>query len=104
MSVLAEADSSCADSRRPVSVGSRIRRVGCAVAAPVAGRIESVGSTIALFVDLGRHGLSLLEFRRNKRRYIDGIFLSSRHSLELRTLLDRQRPMIDIALNNRGAI
>src|SRR5262245_10363147 len=107
MSVLAEADNSaCADSRRPVSVGSRIRGVGCAVVPPVAGlrRIESVGSAIALFVDPKRHGLSLLEFRRDKRRYIDGIFLSSRHSLELRILLDCQRSMIAIAVNNRGAI
>src|SRR5262245_5533917 len=71
---------------------------------PGLGRIEAVGSAVTLHVDVDRHRLSVWVFRRDKRRYIDGIFLSSRHSFELRILLDCQRAMINIALNNSGAI
>src|SRR5262245_45603676 len=71
---------------------------------PGLGRIEAVGSAVTLRVDVDRHRLSVWVFRRDKRWYIDGIFLSSRHSFELRILLDCQRAMINIALNNSGAI
>src|SRR5215475_10281218 len=43
-------------------------------------------------------------FCRNERRRVDDVFLPSRHSLKLRILLYRQRAMIDIALDDRGAV
>jgi hypothetical protein len=47
--------------------------------------------------------MRLAAVRLNARRGIDGIFQSSRPSLELRILLNRQRPMEDIAGNDSGA-
>src|SRR5262249_47010027 len=54
-------------------------------------------------VVVDRHGLGLREIRWDARRRNDGIFLSARHSLELRILFDCQRAMIDIALYHSRA-
>jgi hypothetical protein len=63
-------------------------------------RLRFVGSS----ADVDRRGLRPVAVRLNARRGIDGIFQSSRRSLELRILLNRQRPMEDIAGNDSGAI
>src|SRR5215469_4514852 len=65
--------------------GLRIETVGCAVALTVA--VDCVGAV----------GL-------NARRRINRIFVPARHSLEPSALLDRQRSMENIALNDSGAI
>src|SRR5262245_60267720 len=49
-------------------------------------------------------GLYRWAFRWDGRGLIDDNFLASRHSLELRVLLDCQGTVIDIALNYSGAI
>jgi hypothetical protein len=59
---------------------------------------------LALTVAVVRHGPRLRGSRWDERRRIDGVFLSSRHSLEMRILLDCQGPMKDIAVNDCGAI
>jgi len=63
-------------------------------------RIETIRHAVALTVAVGRKDLGM----RCARRHIDCIFLSSRHSLESRILLDRQCSMENIALNDRSTI
>ena len=90
----------------PQTLAQGLRESNAPSPRPLPGlrRIGVVGGAVTLRVDVDRRRLSVWEFHRDKRRYIDGTFLSSRHSLELGILLDRQRAMINIALNNSGAI
>ena len=57
----------------------------------------SVALTVAVDRGLGRGAVRL------NARNIDRIFASSRYSLELSILLERQRSMENIALNDTGA-
>src|SRR5262245_25939814 len=65
-------------------------------------QVEAFRCAVALSVDV--HSLCLRAFRRDQRWHADNVFLSSRHSLELRILLDCQRAVIDIALDHSGAV
>src|SRR5262249_6664017 len=65
-------------------------------------QIEPVRRAVALPVHVD--DLSRCVFCRNERRRVDDVFLPSRHSLKLRILLYRQGAMIDIALDDRGAV
>jgi hypothetical protein len=62
------------------------------------------GYAVVRSVVVHRHGLRLREVCWDARRHMDDVFLSSRHSLELRILLDCQGPMKDFALNDSRAI
>ena len=65
-------------------------------------RIEAVGRAVAPRVAIASLGFEAV--RLNARRRIDCIFVPSRCSLESSILLNRQRSMEDIALNDSGAI